>query len=135
MGLGRQFGNSSYRLLVLAPLLFVFAGFQMTALGADGASSGKPVSGKAMAQMSEFDKESLAILDNYQIPGAVLTVAYKGKIVFSRGYGFADKEKKLQMQPDAVFRIASLTKPMTAVGILSLCQKANSSWTKKPSLC
>lgn len=82
-----------------------------------------PMTGQPLAHMRSFDKRFCQYLINQNIPGAVVTVAYKGKIIFSRGYGFANEETKQQMQPGSLFRIASLSKPLTAIGILSLCEK------------
>jgi CubicO group peptidase (beta-lactamase class C family) len=54
--------------------------------------------------------------------GAVL-VARKGEIVLSKGYGFADREKKLPVTPATVFNIGSITKQFTAAAILRLVEQ------------
>jgi CubicO group peptidase (beta-lactamase class C family) len=51
--------------------------------------------------------------------GAVL-VAQNGQVIFSKGYGFADREKKIPNTPQTKFRIASMTKQFTAMAILLL---------------
>jgi CubicO group peptidase (beta-lactamase class C family) len=54
--------------------------------------------------------------------GAVL-VAQNGQVIFSKGYGFADREKKIPNTPQTKFRIASVTKQFTAMAILILQQQ------------
>jgi D-alanyl-D-alanine carboxypeptidase len=54
--------------------------------------------------------------------GSVL-VAIKGKVIFEKGYGFADQEWDIQNSPTTRFRIASLTKQFTACGILLLQER------------
>lgn len=51
--------------------------------------------------------------------GAVL-VARNGQVLLSKGYGFADREKKISNTPQTKFRLASITKQFTAMAILLL---------------
>src|ERR1700754_4887971 len=52
---------------------------------------------------------------NNEIPGAVVLIARNGKIAMFDAYGFRDKEAKAPMKTDAIFRIASMTKPIVSV--------------------
>jgi CubicO group peptidase (beta-lactamase class C family) len=54
-----------------------------------------------------------------QFNGAVL-VAHNGKIVLSQGYGMADNEQQIANTSQTRFRLASLTKPFTAIAVLML---------------
>ncbi len=54
--------------------------------------------------------------------GSVL-VTQNGQVIFSKGYGFADREKKIPNTPQTKFRIASVTKQFTAMAILLLQQQ------------
>lgn len=56
------------------------------------------------------------------IPGAVVAVARRGRVVFHEGCGFLDPAAGIPMPKDAIFPIASLTKPLTAVGALMLVE-------------
>ncbi len=58
----------------------------------------------------------------YAFSGYV-AVARDGKVVFGKGYGWADREKSRVPDADTVFRIASVSKPFTAIGILQLQEK------------
>lgn len=53
-------------------------------------------------------------------PGAAVIVVKDGKTVLRKGYGMADTEKKVPIQPGDVFRLGSMTKQFTAVAILML---------------
>lgn len=53
-------------------------------------------------------------------PGAAVIVVKDGKTLLRKGYGMADVEKKVAIQPGDVFRIGSMTKQFTAVAILML---------------
>ncbi|EAY26770.1 serine hydrolase domain-containing protein [Microscilla marina] len=50
----------------------------------------------------------------------VALVAHKGKIIFSQGYGFANREKRLAFDPNSVFDIGSITKQFTGAAIMKL---------------
>jgi serine beta-lactamase-like protein LACTB, mitochondrial len=56
------------------------------------------------------------------IPGLTLAVAVDGKIVYSEGFGYADLEQRVPVWPTTKFRIASISKPLTAVGLMELVQ-------------
>jgi N-acyl-D-amino-acid deacylase len=49
-----------------------------------------------------------------------LAVTKENRLVVARGYGFADVAANEELAPDALFRIASLSKPITAVAIMKL---------------
>ena len=57
-----------------------------------------------------------------KIPGSALAVVKNRRLVHARGYGWADREKKIPATQDSLFRIASLSKPITAVAILKLAE-------------
>jgi len=55
-----------------------------------------------------------------QLPGAVVGIARRGKLVYFEAFGFRDKAAGEPMTTDAIFGIASMTKPMVAVAALQL---------------
>lgn len=77
-----------------------------------------PISGNAVASMRSVDATMVDILETMDIPGASLTVARHGKIIYQRGFGWAHRETREAVQPESLFRIASVSKPMTAVAVL-----------------
>ena len=62
-------------------------------------------------------------IDKGAIPGAVLLVARSGKVVTLEALGYQDREKKIPMKPDTIFRIASMTKPVTSVAVMMLAEE------------
>jgi N-acyl-D-amino-acid deacylase len=80
----------------------------------------KPLTGYSAPGLEPYDRVMTRLLEKYQIPGAALAVAKDGRLVLSRGYGWADVAAKEPVQPTSLFRLASLTKPITAVTTLHL---------------
>lgn len=56
-------------------------------------------------------------------PGAAAIVVKKGEVLYKKGFGMADMELNVPVQPDMVFRIGSITKQFTAVCILKLASE------------
>jgi N-acyl-D-amino-acid deacylase len=81
-----------------------------------------PVTGLADADLAPFDEMMLKFLRDNQVPGASLAVAKDGKLVYARGFGDADRQLGLPVQPNMRFRIASISKPITAAMILRLIE-------------
>src|ERR1700730_310667 len=57
------------------------------------------------------------------IPGAVLVIARGGQIGYAEAFGWGDREKKAPMGLDAIFRVASMTKPVTSVAAMMLAEE------------
>ena len=62
-------------------------------------------------------------IDAKDFSGAVTLVARKGKVIHFEAHGLADVEAKAPMKTDTLFRLASMTKPVTAVSILMLLEE------------
>ncbi len=65
-----------------------------------------------------FSKE----IDERQLPGAVVMVARKGRLVYARAFGVRDPAGADPMRTDTIFRIYSMTKPMVSVAALLLVE-------------
>jgi CubicO group peptidase (beta-lactamase class C family) len=57
------------------------------------------------------------------IAGAVVLIVRDGKVAYHEAFGFRDRAKNAPMQRDAIFRIASMTKPVTAVAALMMTEE------------
>jgi CubicO group peptidase (beta-lactamase class C family) len=79
-----------------------------------------PVSGPSVAGLESFDTLMTSFVRTHKIPGATLAVVRNGKIVYARGFGYADAKTRQTMKPDSLFRIASLSKPITSAAIMKL---------------
>ncbi len=62
-------------------------------------------------------------IDSGDFSGAVTLVARKGRLVHLEAHGLMDLDAKKPMPRDAVFRIASMTKPVVAVAILMMMEE------------
>ncbi|HTT81455.1 MAG TPA: serine hydrolase domain-containing protein, partial [Stellaceae bacterium] len=62
-------------------------------------------------------------VDSGVIPGAVLAIARAGRIAYAEAFGFRDREAKAPMPVDAIFRIASMTKPLTSAAAMMLAEE------------
>ena len=82
-----------------------------------------PVTGAAVSGMEALDQGVRDVLEKYDIPGGAVAVVRDGKLFYARGFGFADAENKTPVQPDALFRIASVSKPLTSAAIMKLVEE------------
>jgi len=80
-------------------------------------------------RLARIDKVFQQYVDESRIGGAVGLVLQDGKPVYERAVGWADKEAGTKMTPNTIFRIASQTKALTSVAILSLMEEGKLSVT------
>ena len=85
-------------------------------------SSDIPVTGPEAPGMEHYDDLVTELMREHQIPGGAVAVVKDGRLVFAHGYGWADVEHGVPVQPDALFRVASLAKPITSVAVLALVE-------------
>lgn len=78
--------------------------------------------GTPVPELAAFDQAIPTLLKKYDVPGAAISIAKDGRQVYARGFGAADWETGEPVQPDSLFRIASVSKPLTAVGVLKLVE-------------
>ncbi|MGV3485223.1 MAG: serine hydrolase [Planctomycetaceae bacterium] len=79
--------------------------------------------GPQVERFSHFDRLMQDFMQEHRIPGASIAVAEQGEVVFARGYGYADMAVQEPVRPESLFRIASLSKPITAVAILQWVER------------
>ena len=78
------------------------------------------MSAERLARIDELVKE---YVDKKWIAGAAILVARNGKIVYYKGLGYDDIDKKTPMKKDAICRIASQTKAITTVAVMMLYEQ------------
>lgn len=79
--------------------------------------------GIAVPGMASFDRIIADLMARWEIPGGAVAVVKDGRLVLARGYGLADIERDEPVQSGSLFRIASISKPITAVAVLKLAQE------------
>jgi len=106
-------------------LAFVLAAaVAVPAFAADPLPRAKPEEvGMSSQRLARIEQVVNADVQKGRLPGAVIAVARKGKLVYYRAFGQLDPEGSAKMPLDAVFSIASMTKPMVAVGALELYER------------
>ena len=79
--------------------------------------------GLHVPQLNNFDTAMVGFMSAHNIPGGQLAITRMGKLVYNRGFGLANVAAGDSVYPKSTFRIASLSKPVTAVTIMKLYQK------------
>jgi CubicO group peptidase (beta-lactamase class C family) len=74
-------------------------------------------------RLTRIDRLFQQYIDEARIGGAVALVLQDGKPVYERAFGWSDREAGRKMTTDTIFRIASQTKALTSVAILSLMEE------------
>ena len=80
-------------------------------------------SGFSSERLGRIGKFFRGDVDKGAIPGAVVLVARDGKLLDLEAVGYQDREKQIAMKVDAIFRIASMTKPITSVAAMMLAEE------------
>src|SRR5262245_2509881 len=111
--------RSALSLMVILSLLAV-----ATATFAAGLPAAKPEQvGLSTERLERIGQMLRADVERGRIAGAVVLVARKGQVAYLEAVGFRDKAVGAPMTPDAIFRIASMTKPLVTVAALSLAEE------------
>jgi CubicO group peptidase (beta-lactamase class C family) len=79
--------------------------------------------GLSTERLKRIDAAVQRAIDENRIAGAVTLVARKGKIAYLRAQGHMDREAGKPMTPDAIFRICSMTKPITSLAVMMLYEE------------
>ena len=72
--------------------------------------------------LAAIDEMFQNFVDEHGAPGASLAISKNGKLVYARGYGWVDLENHQAVEPLSQFRVASISKPITAVVIMRLVE-------------
>jgi len=94
------------------------------------AAEGLPTATPEAVGLSSARLDGLARAINQEIeqgrmPGAVVAIVRKGKLAYYESFGFVDKAASAKMPKDAIFALASMTKPLVAVATLMLAEKGD----------
>lgn len=132
------------RKFVISSLLFLLFFFGEIALSFSDKSSGEkiipsneniPLSHKitnnlsAYESMQGFDAQINEFMESWKIVGASVAIIKDEKLIYSKGFGYADKENKILTEPKHIFRVASVSKLITAIAIMKLVEEGKLSLT------
>ena len=71
----------------------------------------------------DIRQKVISDVENGTIPSVSISVAKDGKVVWQEAFGWSDKTEKQAATPATIYSLASLTKPLTATGIMVLAEK------------
>ncbi len=83
----------------------------------------KAQTGVYVPQLANFDTAMQNLMTQYNVPGGQLAITYHGRLVYSRGFGFANTTTQTSVQPNSLFRIASVSKPVTGIAFMKLFEQ------------
>ncbi len=107
----------------LLRLLLICVVCSLSALAQEAKLARPEDAGFSSERLSRITQFFQSEVDKGAIPGAVLLVSRNGKIVYRQAIGYQDRENKLPMKPDTIFRIFSMTKPIATVAVMMLAEE------------
>lgn len=79
--------------------------------------------GVSADKLSEIDDLIMKAIDEKRLPGGTFLLAKNGQIVYNKSFGYRTSKKEKAYQNDDIYRIASMTKAITSVGIMQLYEQ------------
>ncbi len=95
------------------------------------AASFKAVGGWKYADVKQLDAKIKAVQKQFKIPGVSIAIVKDGKLVYAKGYGYGEKDKKEIASASSLFRQASISKSFTSVAIMKLVEQGKLKLTDK----
>ena len=110
---------------IVALFLFVSVQSQTSAprIGIELATANPETVGMSSERLKRVDNQIQGWVDKGWTNGAVAMIVRDGKIVYNKAFGFDDPAKKVPMQTNMLFRIASQTKAITSVAVMILYEE------------
>lgn len=94
--------------------------------GASGADA-------ARKELEGYDQLVQGMIDAWRVPGLAIAIVKDGEVIYQKGFGFRDREKKLPVTEDTVFAIGSSTKAFTTFIMGTLVDEGKLDWDKPVS--
>jgi CubicO group peptidase (beta-lactamase class C family) len=79
--------------------------------------------GMSSERLGRLDAAIHKAVDSGELPGAVVLIARDGQLVYAKSFGWQDREKKIPMRNDSIFRLYSMTKPVVSVAAMMLVEE------------
>ncbi len=115
--------NVLYTLLFCLSAALLNAQTQPREISGSLAESSPESVGLSPERLARIDAMLKKSITEGEVPGIVALIAKNGKIVFHNAYGMADNPSRKAMKKDAIFRIASQTKAITATAVMMLWEE------------
>lgn len=86
----------------------------------DGTTKDFVFEGSVQVDIATVDNAVKAFMAKYNVPGVSVAITKDERLVYAKGYGLADKDKNVPVTTNSLFRLASVSKPITAIATLKL---------------
>ncbi len=132
--------NFRNRLSLLCLLIFLFCPFRQASYSIrNSLLSPLDESFNKLVFNKLIEEQNAEVIDSYMekfriqngLKGVAVAVVKDEKLVFAKGYGYADEEAQIQVTPNHLFRLASVSKLITAVAIMKLVENSKISLESK----
>ncbi len=100
--------------------LFILAVFCLGSLGLSSENSGQPAQKDIFADVRSKMADAV---NKSRVPSLSVAVARDGEIIWEESFGWANIEKKIEATPHTLYSLASISKPITATGLMVLSER------------
>src|ERR1700734_757216 len=87
--------------------------------------------GSTGQQRGEMGRIAQGFRQQFSVPATSIAISRNGQFVYDQSVGMGDRQHLVQVEQDSLFRIASVTKPITSVSIFSLIERGKLNLTDK----
>jgi CubicO group peptidase (beta-lactamase class C family) len=101
-------------------LIFVVWVFLVSGCNRQSYEPGDPVDAFSV----HLDRHVPVLMKQYGVPGLSIAVVRDGKLAWSGAYGYADLDQRRELTVEAIFRVESISKSVTAWGVMRLVEQA-----------
>ncbi|GAB3642933.1 serine hydrolase domain-containing protein [Spirosoma arcticum] len=86
----------------------------------DGSAKEYTIEGSAQVDIATVENAVKAFMAKYNVPGMSVAITKDERLVYAKGYGLADKDQNVPVTNNSLFRIASVSKPITSIAAMKL---------------
>lgn len=115
--------TSSFLKNVVCIFIFIFIMSELTSTKVARAESNILADRSIENFKKKMDEQVPKWQENYDVPGVAIGVVHNGRIAYTLNYGFADKEKRKEVNDNTLFQAGSVSKSLTAWGVLNLADE------------
>ncbi|PYP63666.1 MAG: hypothetical protein DMD26_14270 [Gemmatimonadetes bacterium] len=104
-------------------LVMLGAGCALACLGQPREFAGKLWAGTKPAFADSLELVVPRLMEKADVPGVAIALVQDGALTWTRGFGFADREKRTPVTSQTVFQVASISKSVAAWGVMTLAEQ------------
>jgi CubicO group peptidase (beta-lactamase class C family) len=112
-----------HRALLATSIVLLSAAVLAQKSAAPPASPAPAVPGLSAERLERFGPSMNQLLKDGRFAGISVTVARDGQVAYQREFGFANLETKTPLKPDTIYRVYSMSKPITGAAVMMLLEE------------